>query len=233
MNLNTRELWRGESPLDGAEIVALMSGVKLKSLNPKTEDMYQVSIERTDISPLEAVRTGRDESVCGGCLLRPYLFKQTDHPPGAKPCYVNVGHSINGKWSSWAKGRVAAGLPASITKPIRFGDHGDPAMLPENLVLRLIERAPGWTGYTHQWREPWAQWCKTVFMASAGSATEATEAQALGWRTFRTRQWTEAILGGEIMCPASKEGGMKSTCAKCRLCSGSSLPVKNITIIEH
>ena len=106
-------------------------------------------------------------------------------------------------------------------------------MLPENLVLRLIERAPGWTGYTHQWRDPWAQWCKTVFMASVGSATEATEAQDLGWRTFRTRQWTEAILGGEITCPASKEGGMKSTCAKCRLCSGSSLPVKNITIIEH
>ena len=75
MNDNTFEVWRGNSLIDGAEIVVLMSGITRKSINGKTLDMIQISIVRTDVSPLEAVQTGLDRSICGDCKLREIIAK--------------------------------------------------------------------------------------------------------------------------------------------------------------
>ena len=44
----------------------------------------------------------------------------------------------------------------------------------------------------------------------------------------------DEIQDNEILCPASKEAGRKSTCAKCKLCSGtSSNSKKSIAIVQH
>ena len=40
------------------------------------------------------------------------------------------------------------------------------------------------------------------------TAEEYAEASAMGWRCFRVRKAHEPILPNEIMCPASKEGGL-------------------------
>ena len=70
-------------------------------------------------------------------------------------------------------------------------------------------------------------------MASVDSIEEQIEAQGMGWRTFRVRKAADALMPGEIQCPASKWGGMKTNCAKCLLCSGTSLDAKNVSEVEH
>lgn len=73
-------------------------------------------------------------------------------------------------------------------------------------------------------------------MASVDSEREQREASALGWRTFRVRQSaSDAIMGTEIVCPASDEAGKHTTCLKCGLCNGSKPadPRKDIVIAPH
>ena len=41
------------------------------------------------------------------------------------------------------------------------------------------------------------------------------------------------VQAGEAMCPASKEAGRKSTCAKCTLCAGTSIKARDIVIADH
>ena len=59
--------YRGASPIDGAPIVAVAT---LKSANSKTGDMVQTWILREDISPLDAIGSGEDASICGNCAHR-------------------------------------------------------------------------------------------------------------------------------------------------------------------
>ena len=59
--------YRGKSPIDGAPIVAIAT---LESKNGKTGDMVQTWILREDISPLMAIKTGADRSICGNCVHR-------------------------------------------------------------------------------------------------------------------------------------------------------------------
>jgi hypothetical protein len=74
-------LYRGPSMLDGAPIVAILTGLASSSLNPKTGDMLQTWIIREDVSPVDATRTGDDASVCGDCKHR---------PANMGSCYVTV-----------------------------------------------------------------------------------------------------------------------------------------------
>jgi len=77
-------VWEGDSPVDGAPLVAVVTNLDLPSKNRKTGDMAQLYILRSDMRPVEAVTTGADSATCGNCPLRP---SQTD---GVK-CYVNTG----------------------------------------------------------------------------------------------------------------------------------------------
>jgi hypothetical protein len=72
-------------------------------------------------------------------------------------------------------------------------------------------------------------------MASCDSPIDAVDAVNMGWRYFRVRTEEQPILAREISCPASDEMGKRTTCADCRLCSGSreNDARKNIVIIVH
>jgi hypothetical protein len=100
---------------------------------------------------------------------------------------------------------------------VRFGTYGEPSLLPIDLVGDMALNAKSWTGYTHQARKPWASDYKTYFMASAHSDKEA--ASLTGWRSFIAYD-PKTTDSAAVTCPASKEAGYKSTCAKCSLCSG-------------
>jgi hypothetical protein len=65
-------IWEGPSPVDGAPLVAIVTGVSdsASSDNIKTGVMLQTWIMRRDISPQEAVDTGGDRSICGDCSHR-------------------------------------------------------------------------------------------------------------------------------------------------------------------
>lgn len=217
-------IYEGPSLLDGAPIVAI---VTLKSANVKTGDMAQTWILRADEHPMESLQSGRDASICGDCKHRPSLG-------GA--CYVNVGQAPSQVWKSFRAGnypRVDSSVVAQylIGRTVRLGAYGDPAAVPAAVWRDLVSMAKGWTGYTHQWllRSDLRDLC----MASVDDEDEHADAKSAGWRTFRVRTEDESLLNREIACPASDEGGLKTTCEKCKLCAGASTKAKDVAIIVH
>jgi hypothetical protein len=53
-------------------------------------------------------------------------------------------------------------------------------------------------------------------------------------RTFRVIDSVSSIVKDkEILCPASKEAGYRTTCDSCKLCSGSNISAKSIAIVAH
>jgi hypothetical protein len=222
-------IWEGSSPIDGAPIVAI---VVWHSKNAKTGDMGQTFIIRSDIRPTDALANGEDASICGDCKHRGSI----DSP---RTCYVEVGKSVNAVYKCYAAGNYPTISPVDASsiirgRAVRLGAYGDPAMVPANVWDSLVSRASGYTGYTHQWRTAITH--RHLCMASVDSPEEHAEAQAQGWRTFRVRKESEEILPGETVCPASAEGGNRTTCDRCRLCSGANGRrglCSGITIYEH
>lgn len=226
-------LYEGPSQLDGQPIVAI---AVYSGDNKKTGAMVQTFILRADQSPVDAVRSGADASICGSCPHRGNGF-------AGRSCYVNVGQAPGSVWRAWKRGsyRVlapsgAAALGAGV--PVRLGSYGDPAAVPLEVWRALVSRAAGWSGYTHQWRHlnNWGDletgW-RELFMASCDSATDALEARETGWRPFRVRLADEPLLPKEFTCPASEEAGKKLQCVQCRSCGGANGQTGSPAIIAH
>jgi hypothetical protein len=117
---------------------------------------------------------------------------------------------------------------------IRLGAYGDPAMLPAHVWHTLLFTTTGHTGYTHQWREAFAESYRPLVMASVESAEDQAQAAADGWRTFRVRRPHELLAANEFTSPASDEGGKRKTCATCLACDGADRPGKgSVAIIAH
>jgi RecJ-like exonuclease len=71
-------------------------------------------------------------------------------------------------------------------------------------------------------------------MISADNETQARTVWSQGGRTFRVvKNVSEVVKSSEIVCPASKEAGQVTTCAKCGLCGGSNVKAKSIAIVDH
>ena len=79
LRFKTVEAWRGASPVDGAPIVMIMTGLSPlaseQSVNRKTGPMVQTHIVRQDMAPVVAMMSGADRSICGDCPLRPATVK--------------------------------------------------------------------------------------------------------------------------------------------------------------
>ena len=93
-----------------------------------------------------------------------------------------------------------------------------------------------WTGYTHQWMYATAQHLSKTCMASCHTPEDVEQANAKGFRSFRTSSLLADKLPSEILCPASKEAGQRTSCARCKLCDGKRGPDdkrKNIFIVMH
>lgn len=183
----------------------------LNSANAKTGNMVQVWILCSDIRPSDAVKSGADSRICGDC------------PARGGHCYVKVFQAPTQVYAGYKAGKYPY-LPSDrynevfSGRAIRLGAYGDPAFIPQTVIESLVSVADRWTGYTHQWRT--ADWLKPYVMASVDSPLERRMAHADGWRTFRTS--VDAVpLRGEILCPASKEAGEKTSCIQCGLCNGA------------
>ena len=70
-------------------------------------------------------------------------------------------------------------------------------------------------------------------MYSADSLADAQLAWSKGWRTFRVMSGVDSITENEVLCPASKEAGYRTTCDQCKLCSGTSVKGKSVAIVAH
>lgn len=232
--------YEGPSEIDGSPIVAIAT---FKSANDKTGNLVQTWILRSDIHPQEAVSTGADESICGNCPLRGRIIETPEGTVNkGRACYVLLHTAPSQVYRTFKEG----GYPRLSRKHakrlagrgLRYGSYGDPAAVPVrrwNTLQRLCTgRAE--PGYSHQWQdERFGKWRKRL-MASTHTEEENRAAWADGWRTFRTIKDVSELMPEEIICPASKEGGYKSTCEKCGLCNGRKGRKdrrKNIAIVAH
>jgi hypothetical protein len=224
--------YRGFSPVDNAPIIGI---AVLKSKNIKTGDMVQTYILRSDVHPMDAIKSADDASICGDCVHRGNASRK-------RTCYVDVSKSVSAIYKAFKRGSYIdcthdLSHAASIIKDrkVRLGAYGDPAMIPADAWLAILQFCKGWTGYSHQWRHAWAQAHRELCMSSADSASERDLARSMGWRTFRVIPVMQApALAREIFCPASPEGGNRKQCIDCGACDGALKPsAVSIAIIAH
>lgn len=206
-------LYEGPSMLDGAHIVAIAT---IGTKNPKTAEMVQTWILRSDIAPHEAVKNGKDESICGDCPQRHYL-------KGA--CYVHPFQAPLSVWRRYKAGGyedpkgVDKVKHALIEQPIRLGAYGDPCAVPFHVWESLIAQGcQKWTGYTHQWKQSEAQEYRSILMASCDSRGEANQAKAMSWRYFLVVADQAESTRGVVQCLSESKG---MTCADCNICDGT------------
>jgi hypothetical protein len=227
-----------------ASIVAILTR---NSSNKKTGNMSQLWILNRVLNPVMAQKTGEDVVICGSCPLRHVNIVGPETPR----CYVNVGQAPLSIWRAFNRGvytDISVGLiemdpiachtllkfqtsnKTGKLSPMRLGAYGDPAFLPIALLRVLTDYSAGWTGYTHAWKG-----CNGLYseflMASVETEADACWAQSLGWRTFRIANQADFDARFELMCPASKEGGNKTTCAQCKLCTGTNRGLYNATMV--
>lgn len=232
--MNTAILWEGPSRINGAPIVVLATGLQSTSANEKTGDMVQTWILLQDEAPNEAVKSGADAGICGGCPQR------GSGDGSDRTCYVVTHQAPLSVWRKYKRGgyaRVEEGRGLLVAgRFVRLGSYGDPAAVPAHVWRDLLTHAAGWTGYSHQWRAPRLrdvmEWCQ----ASCETSADVAHAAALGFGTFRVRPLTEtgALAAAEMACPASAEEGFRATCAECRACSGSGAgTLRHVAIYAH
>tara|TARA_R100001129_G_scaffold186454_1_gene178246 strand:+ start:612 stop:1364 length:753 start_codon:yes stop_codon:yes gene_type:complete len=245
-------LYDGKSQLDNeSDIVVILTGLEDVSSNKKTGNMLQTWILDKNTAPHEAIKTGADKSVCGDCKHRglwngkKWIEKRTCYVKTFQaPLAVWKKHTVETKLGIWTKAytKNPYGKPTALKarelvkgRVLRIGSYGDPLAVPQAIWNNLLQTVKAHTGYTHQWQNKkiLADGWNKIVMASVESREEAKQATAQNYRYFRVMR-ENATDKNEILCPASKEAGVKSECAKCKLCAGtSSKSFKSIAIVQH
>jgi hypothetical protein len=168
------------------------------------------------------------ENNCLDCPFRPYLQCYT-HKYGEYMGMLSMLRSIKDikpidqirdQILSWCQDRY-----------IRFGQYGEPTLVPVDLVGDMVSVSKSHTGYTHQWKK--RPEFSPYFMASTHSLAESLRAELMGFRSFVAVS-VKIENKGFVQCPAAKETGKKSNCEKCGLCSGTKgKGKKSVQIIQH
>ena len=174
------------------------------------------------------------ESNCLDCPMRTYGKCYTHKFTQARG-FLSMLRSLVKEFPTWdslpeLNEEIEAKLiNISMGRYVRFGTYGEPVLHSIELVKGMASVAKSWTGYTHQWRKypPFAEF----FMASVHSPAMENKARSEGWRSFASLSSPSTDF---VNCPASKEGGMRTSCDKCGLCSGQAgKGSKSIYILEH
>ena len=220
-------LYQGPSNFDAKPIVVI---AVWSSANRKTGDMLQTYILRSDIDPRDANKYGEDESICGQCQHRgtPTLDPTKALAEG-RTCYVTMGQGPLIVFNEFIAGKYPVASPRAVGagRRVRIGTYGDGAAAPDYVWSELLSEAEGHTAYSHNGGDP------QRYMVSADTLAQAQGAWANGYRTFRVVRDVSEIRKNEVLCPASKEAGHKTTCATCLLCGGASVKAKSIAIPVH
>ena len=215
-------IFEGKSPITGDDIIAVIT---LKSTNIKTGNMASMWILHKDLSPIEASKQGKDESICGMCPHR--------HNLGGA-CYVTLFQAPLQVWKSYHKGNYPKVNDMTIFEgmSVRFGAYGDPNVIPIDILVQLKSVVKNSTSYTHQWKtESDNESLKAVSMASVDNKAEAKLAIENNWRYFRvTNDISDIDKATEIVCPNTTKG---IQCIDCGLCKGNTIKAKNIVIEVH
>jgi hypothetical protein len=215
-------LYEGASTFDNKPIVVIVTGYETPSANPKTGDMLQTWIIKSDDFPSNAIKKGTDSSVCGSCPLK------------GKICYVYMT-PVNNIWRNYKEGcypKVSDKIVQRIKRRrrlIRLGSYGDPCAVPIEVWQPLIKASAGYTGYTHAWQYADQRWNQYI-RASVESHALKAKANDIGWKTFRITDDPNDILEDEVWCRNLEDEDIK--CEDCRLCNaGKSKP--NVVTLVH
>ena len=231
-------IYQGQSLIDGKDIVVIyFNGSK----NTKTGNMAQTYIIRSDIDPMLASKTGADYSICGNCK---HKGTPTDDPNRKqainRTCYVKLYQGVLSTYRAFKKGNYSVIKhhkdiqSLGENQVIRLGTYGDPSAVPSYIWDSLLSKAKKHTSYTHQSHNSSCDVRSDISMMSADSYEESKKFWSKGLRTFRVMQKDEVLdKTKEVLCPASKEAGRRTTCATCVLCSGSNLNAKSVAIYQH
>ena len=232
-------IYEGPSVYDGNNIVVIVTGITKKSANGKTGDMLQTWILHQDIAPHLAIKTGEDFTVCGKCPLRPLKYKKHKLK---KKCYVQTWRAPLVVWKKYKRGEYDYIAPEQfrellreLGRGLRLGSYGDPACVPFE-VWQSIGVGSGefnHTSYTHGYLLPDFD---TRNLDVSMVSLDPTMPELPAWldgRSFRVIAAPNQVRPDEILCPASKEEGYKTTCARCGLCAGLNRRAKNIAIVMH
>ena len=214
--------WKGPSKLTGDPIMSILTGIDNPSRNIKTGNVIQQWIMPENVNPIEAVKTGADEAVCGNCSLR------GDGTGKGRACYVNLHYAPNQIYKQKEKLKELENH-LLFNKVLRLGAWGEPCAVPIQEIARLAKHAYKTIGYTHQWRTCDPDFKKFV-MASIETPEEYHLASSQGWNTFRIRKPGDKVFRTESKCPASKEVGANMTCYTCTRCVGADLSKKQISV---
>lgn len=171
---------------------------------------------------------------CINCPMRDYGKCYTHKFTQARG-FLSMLRSIAKVYNNWCDIPVFAPsihqelLALADGKYVRFGTYGEPVLHGIDLVKDMVDVAKSWTGYTHQWHR-YPEFSE-VFMASTHTPLMEEKARSHNWRSFvALSSPTESFVN----CPASKEGGFKTSCDKCGLCSGTlGKGKKSVYILEH
>ena len=227
-------IYNGPSLLDGKPIVAIAT---YSDRNTKTGKVLQTYIIRSDISPLDASKTGEDFSICGDCKFRGTPTTDPMRKQAVKrDCYVNLGQGPTIVYKSYCRGvypmadNKADRIDLGFGRVVRIGTYGDPAAVPSNVWDDLLTGCETHLAYSHQ-----SGFRPDIAMQSADTEEQAIEHWNNGRRTFRVILGLDDLIKGkEILCPASKEAGRRVQCNACKLCGGTSIKSsKSIAIVQH
>ena len=232
-------IYDGPSQLNGERILYIV--LVSKSHNSKIGEMGFQTVIITPHHPLEASKHGWDSANCGDCIHR---GTPTDDPNRKqaedRTCYVKLFHMPLVVWKQWDKGAYPYVYGhkniAKIgrNKKGRDGGYGDGGAVPSYIRESLFSESIGHASYCHQYNNPNSSFNPKHDMVSADNLSTAKTHWELGHRTFRVIQDVkEVVLNKEILCPASKEMGRRTTCASCMLCGGSEVKAKSIAIVQH
>ena len=219
---NSVEIWQGPSRIEGSPLAVLVTALR-KSNNPKTGDMVQSIILRSDMDPVTAIKTGSDAGPCGACIHRAESYNGKTWK--RRSCYVQVQQAPLAVYKAWKRGNVPrVTLPelSALTrgKMVRLGTYGDPAAVPLAVWDAYTANAVGWTGYTHQASNKRLRDVLKYCQVSADSEADTLAARGAGVGSFRVLAEGQKALPFEMLCPASKEAGKVKQCADCNACTG-------------
>lgn len=226
--------------------VDLVSGEEIMTLlhptgNTKTGTGYAITHLLANVHPMESRREGRDaQSVCRGCDL------------SGNGCYVNpmslgaIHRSREkyrrvGNWEEFANEVIEC---ASFAGYLRFGNFGNPTLIPAPVVERICEelqkRKVPWTGYQRSWvSEEVQDGHRKHFMYSVMTREEMLRVVEQGGRAFwsmpeedvaEKMAWAKSQGIKAIVCPEVTNG---IQCRECKLCMGASKKAAHIVMPMH
>ena len=197
----------------------------MDSGNTKTGNMCQVWILTENIHPVDAVHLG-----------------------GMTP-FVVIAHTVNSPtvhvlvmWM-WVRLPLLFGSHTSVASTVSLvistlwpRGQEDPlgrlwwSCNDLSSLAALLNEHAGHTGYTHQWSQPWAQWCKGVFQASCDSFAQYLDASAHGWKTFAVVAKGKQSFSGKL-CPATADNS-QAQCITCSLCDGAKTDILKFIVLR-